>query len=69
MMSRAELIIQLIKVALGLAFGAYFLWWPRSVEQTATTIVKEIPYFENAHPDRTRRLLALPESYASATPE
>jgi hypothetical protein len=31
LMSRAELIIQLIKVALGLAFGAYFLWWSLEV--------------------------------------
>jgi hypothetical protein len=30
-MSRAELIIQLIKVALGLVFGAYFLWWSLQV--------------------------------------
>ena len=30
-MNRAELIIQLIKVALGLAFGAYFLWWSLEV--------------------------------------
>ena len=26
-MSRTELIIQLVKVVIGLAFGAYFLWW------------------------------------------
>ena len=26
-MTKTELIIQLIKIALGLAFGAYFLWW------------------------------------------
>jgi hypothetical protein len=30
-MSRSELIIQLVKVALGLAFGAYFLWWSLEV--------------------------------------
>jgi len=26
-MSRTELIIQLVKIVIGLAFGAYFLWW------------------------------------------
>jgi hypothetical protein len=31
MMSRTELIIQLVKVAIGFAFGAYFLWWSLEV--------------------------------------
>ena len=26
-MSRTELVIQLIKVALGFAIGTYFVWW------------------------------------------
>jgi hypothetical protein len=26
-MTRTELIIQLLKVVIGLAFGAYFVWW------------------------------------------
>jgi len=26
-MSKDELVIQLVKIVLGLAFGAYFLWW------------------------------------------
>jgi hypothetical protein len=26
-MTRTELIIHLLKVAIGLAFGAYFVWW------------------------------------------
>jgi hypothetical protein len=30
-MSRIELIIQLVKVVIGLAFGAYFLWWSLEV--------------------------------------
>ena len=30
-MPKDELIIQLIKIALGLAFGAYFLWWSLAV--------------------------------------
>jgi hypothetical protein len=30
-MSRTELIIQLVKVVIGLAFGAYFLWWSLEV--------------------------------------
>ena len=32
-MSRTELIIQLVKVALGLAIGAYFVWWSLEVLQ------------------------------------
>jgi hypothetical protein len=30
-MNRTELIIQLLKVAIGLAFGAYFVWWSLEV--------------------------------------
>ena len=30
-MSRSELVIQLVKVALGLALGAYFVWWSLQV--------------------------------------
>jgi hypothetical protein len=26
-MTRTELIIQLVKIVIGVAFGAYFLWW------------------------------------------
>jgi hypothetical protein len=26
-MPKSELIIQLVKIALGVAFAAYFLWW------------------------------------------
>jgi hypothetical protein len=26
-MSKDELIIQVVKIVLGVAFGAYFLWW------------------------------------------
>jgi hypothetical protein len=36
-MGRTELIIQLIKVALGLAIGAYFVWW--SLEREAAPVV------------------------------
>ena len=32
-MSRTELVIQLIKVALGLLIGAYFVWWSLEVLQ------------------------------------
>jgi hypothetical protein len=32
-MSRTELIIQLVKVALGLVIGAYFVWWSLEVLQ------------------------------------
>ena len=30
-MTRTELIIQLLKVAIGLAFSAYFVWWSLQV--------------------------------------
>ena len=30
-MTRTELIIQLLKVAIGPAFGAYFVWWSLEV--------------------------------------
>jgi hypothetical protein len=30
-MTRTELIIQLLKVAIGLAFAAYFVWWSLQV--------------------------------------
>jgi hypothetical protein len=32
-MTRAELIIQLLKIAIGITFGAYFLWWSLAVLQ------------------------------------
>jgi hypothetical protein len=32
-MSRSELIIQLLKIALGVALGAYFVWWSLEVLQ------------------------------------
>ena len=32
-MSRTELVIQLIKVALGHVMGAYFVWWSLEVLQ------------------------------------
>ena len=44
-MTRTELIIQLLKVAIGLAFGAYFVWWSLQVldrltpEYDATAVV------------------------------
>jgi len=30
-MTRTELIIQILKVVIGLAFGAYFVWWSLQV--------------------------------------
>ena len=32
-MPKDELVVQLIKIALGLAFGAYFIWWSLEVLQ------------------------------------
>ena len=31
--TRTELIIQLLKIAIGVAFGGYFLWWSLTVLQ------------------------------------
>jgi hypothetical protein len=30
-MTKSELIIQLLKIAIGMAFGAYFVWWSLEV--------------------------------------
>jgi hypothetical protein len=45
-MTRTELIIQILKVVIGLAFGAYFVWWSLEVldrltpeYETATAMV------------------------------
>jgi hypothetical protein len=35
-MTRTELIVQLLKVAIGLAFGAYFVWWSLQVPDRLT---------------------------------
>jgi hypothetical protein len=32
-MPKDELVVQMIKIALGLAFGAYFIWWSLEVLQ------------------------------------
>jgi hypothetical protein len=50
-MTRTELIIQLLKVAIGLAFGAYFIWWSLQVLDRLT------PEYEapTAVVDRARR--------------
>ena len=48
-MTRTEFIIQLLKLAIGLAFGAYFVWWSLEVldrltpEETTVTRVMHLP--------------------------
>jgi hypothetical protein len=44
-MTRTELIIQLLKVVIGLAFGAYFVWWSSEVldRLTPDTPDNEVP--------------------------
>ena len=32
-MPKDELVVQMIKIALGLVFGAYFIWWSLEVLQ------------------------------------
>jgi hypothetical protein len=55
-MTRIELIIQLLKVAIGLAFGAYFVWWSLQVldrltpEYDAATVVVAGIVKSNASP-------------------
>ena len=34
-MNKTELVIQLLKIAIGIAFAAYFLWWSLAVLQSA----------------------------------
>jgi hypothetical protein len=36
-MTRTELIIQLLKLAIGLALGAYFVWWSLEVLDRLTS--------------------------------
>ena len=47
-MSRTELIIQLLKVALGLAIGAYFVWWTTASGNTVRWVAcyKALPHFK-----------------------
>jgi hypothetical protein len=36
-MNKTELVIQLLKIAIGVAFGAYFLWWSLAVLERLPT--------------------------------
>jgi hypothetical protein len=40
-MTRTELIIQLLKIAIGLALGAYFVWWSLQVLDRLTPELDE----------------------------
>ena len=60
-MTRTELIIQILKVVIGLAFGAYFVWWSLQVLDRltpeydgATAMVGRIgvPFRVSLRPDR-----------------
>jgi hypothetical protein len=42
-MTRTELIIQILKVVIGLAFGAYFVWWSLQVLDRLTPESTELP--------------------------
>ena len=51
-MTRTELIVQLLKIAIGLVFGAYFVWWSLQVldrltpeYDTRTAVVARAPNF------------------------
>jgi hypothetical protein len=37
-MTRTELIIQLLKVAIALAFGAFFVWWSLQVQLRRSSV-------------------------------
>jgi hypothetical protein len=57
-MTRTELIIQILKVVIGLALGAYFVWWSLEVldrlspNDEAPTSVRRI-FMANRFPDGT----------------
>jgi hypothetical protein len=63
-MTRTELIIQLLKVAIGLAFGAYFVWWSLQVldrltpEYDAATAAVARIFKSNASPPGVTPLAA-----------
>jgi len=48
-MTRTELIIQLLKVAIGLAFGAYFVWW--SLQVLGRVLINRRPCPLSGKPD------------------
>jgi hypothetical protein len=50
-MTCTELIIQILKVAIGLAFGAYFVWWSLQVLDRLT------PEYNGATADGTWHLV------------
>src|SRR5262245_5929480 len=65
-MTRTELIVQLLKIAIGLVFGAYFVWWslqvldrltPEYDAPTAVRIMKDrrraVDLAFGQHKDRT----------------
>src|SRR5262245_18611163 len=65
-MTRTELIVQLLKIAIGLVFGAYFVWWslqvldrltPEYDAPTAVRIMKDrrraVDLAFGQHEDRT----------------
>jgi hypothetical protein len=60
-MTRTELIIQLLKVAIGLALGAYFVWWSLEVLDRLTpdndlpTAVVACPLTVPGRPQAPRR--------------
>jgi hypothetical protein len=53
-MTRTELIVQLLKIAIGLVFGAYFVWWSLQVldrltpEQEGSAVMIDPSFFANA---------------------
>jgi hypothetical protein len=58
-MTRTELIIQILKVVIGLALGAYFVWWSLEVldrlspnDEAPTSVVRRI-FKANRFPDGT----------------
>ena len=53
-MTRTELIIQLLKVAIGLALGAYFVWWSLQVLDRLTPDNGGLPRRGRSHLSRHR---------------
>jgi hypothetical protein len=67
-MTRTEFIIQLLKLAIGLAFGAYFVWWSLEVldrltpEKTTVTRVMHTPT-HGYEPTREAAMAAFAKSW------
>lgn len=56
-MNKTELVVQLLKIAIAIAFAAYFLWW-------SSVVLQKLPFAAIDHPTYrlSLPLKTLPES-------